>query len=104
METKEKPSVTEEVEAEKVIQPSQNDDTNKEQFEEKQSEENTTEAKASISVPYPQRLKKHKLDKQFSKFMDVFKKLYINIPFADALEQMPSYVKFMKTSCLKRED
>ena len=28
--------------------------------------------------------------------MDVFKKLNINIPFADALEQMPSYVKFMK--------
>ena len=28
--------------------------------------------------------------------MDVFKKLHINIPFIDALEQMPSYVKFMK--------
>ena len=28
--------------------------------------------------------------------MEVFKKLHINIPFADALEQMPSYVKFMK--------
>ncbi|XP_074326960.1 uncharacterized protein LOC141664900 [Apium graveolens] len=28
--------------------------------------------------------------------MDVFKKLSINIPFAEALEQMPSYVKFMK--------
>ena len=28
--------------------------------------------------------------------MDVFKKLHINIPFADAREQMPSYVKFMK--------
>ena len=96
LETKEKPSVTEEVEAEKVIQPSQSDDTNKEQFKEKQSEENTTEAKASIPVPYPQRLKKHKLDKQFTKFMDVFKKLHINIPFADALKQMPSYVKFMK--------
>ena len=49
-----------------------------------------------MPVPYPQRLKKHKLDKQFTKFMDVFKKLHINIPFADALEQMPSYVKFMK--------
>ena len=96
LETKEKPSVTEEVEAEKVIQPSQSDDTNKEQLKEKQSEENTTEAKASISVPYPQRLKKHKLDKQFTKFMDVFIKLHINIPFADALDQMPSYVKFMK--------
>ena len=96
LETKEKPSVTEEVEAEKVIQPSQGDDTNKEQLKEKQSEENTTKAKASLPVPYPQRLKKHKLDKQFTKFMDVFKKLHINIPFADALEQMPSYVKFMK--------
>ena len=28
--------------------------------------------------------------------MDVFKKLHINISFADALEQMPSYVKYMK--------
>ena len=42
------------------------------------------------------RLKKHKLDKQFTKFMAVFKKLHINIPFTDALEQMPNYVKFMK--------
>ncbi|XP_052311391.1 uncharacterized protein LOC112328498 [Populus trichocarpa] len=47
-------------------------------------------------IPFPQRLKKNKLDKQFSKFLDVFKKLQINIPFADALEQMPSYVKFFK--------
>ena len=47
-------------------------------------------------IPYPQRLKKHKMDKQFTKFMEVFKKLHINIPFANALEQMPSYVKFMK--------
>ena len=28
--------------------------------------------------------------------MEVFKKLHINIPFVDALEQMPSSVKFMK--------
>ena len=28
--------------------------------------------------------------------MEVFKKLHINIPFAYALEQMPSYVIFMK--------
>ena len=96
LETKGKSSVIEDVEAEKVIQPGQNDDANKEQLNEKQSEENSTEAKASMPVPYPQRLKKHKLDKQFTKFMDVFKKLHINISFADALEQMPSYVKFKK--------
>ena len=50
----------------------------------------------TIPIPYPQHLKKNKLDKKFTKFMEVFKKLHINIPFADALEQMPSYVKFMK--------
>ena len=47
-------------------------------------------------ILYPQRLKKNKLDNQFVKFMEIFKKLHINIPFADVLEQMPSYVKFMK--------
>ena len=48
------------------------------------------------SVPFPQRLKQGKLDKQFAKFLDVFKKLHINIPFAEALENMPSYAKFLK--------
>ena len=96
LETKGQSQVIEEVETEKVIQPGQNEDADKEQPNEKQSVENTTEAKTSLPVPYPQHLKKHKLDKQFTKFMDVFKKLHINIPFADALEQMPSYVKFTK--------
>ena len=53
-------------------------------------------------VPYPQRLVKAKLDKQFGKFLEVFKKLHINIPFADALAQMPSYAKFMKEILSKK--
>ena len=60
----------------------------------------TTEAKDNPQpialIPYPRRLKKHKLDKRFTKFMEVFKKLHINILFANALEQMLSYVKFIK--------
>ena len=96
LEQKGQSPVIEEVETEKVSQPGQNDDADKEQLNKKQLKENSTEVKASLPVPYPQRLKKHKLDKQFTKFMDLFKKLHINIPFADALEQMPSYVKFMK--------
>ena len=92
--------VTEEIETKQVIQPGQYDNTDREQPQEKQSVGNTTEAKDNpqpiAPIPYPQRLKKHKLDKQFTKFMEVFKKLHINIPFADALEQMPCYVKFMK--------
>ena len=50
----------------------------------------------TLVVSYPQRLKKNKLDNQFGKFMEIFKKLHMNIPFSEALEQMPSYVKFMK--------
>ncbi|XP_057998486.1 uncharacterized protein LOC131177483 [Hevea brasiliensis] len=46
--------------------------------------------------PYPQRFQKAKLDKQFGKFLEVLKKLYINIPFTDAISQMPSYAKFLK--------
>ncbi|KAL5754189.1 hypothetical protein ACOSP7_022409 [Xanthoceras sorbifolium] len=55
------------------------------------------EVKAYVPpIPYPQRLKKHKDEKSFTKFLEVFKKLYINIPFAEALAQMPTYVKFLK--------
>ena len=34
--------------------------------------------------------------------MDIFKKLHINIPIAEALEQMPGYVKFMKDILSKK--
>ncbi|KAH9744682.1 hypothetical protein KPL70_003808 [Citrus sinensis] len=47
-------------------------------------------------IPFPQRLRKNYIDKQFLKFLDAFKKLHINIPFADALEQMPLYAKCIK--------
>jgi len=64
-----------------------------------------TSEKVQVStppVPFPQRLQKKKLDTQFEKFLEVFKKLHINIPFAEALEQMPSYVKFMKDVLSKK--
>ena len=34
--------------------------------------------------------------------MEVFKKLHISIPFADVLEHMPNYVKFMKDILSKK--
>ena len=93
------PPVIGEVETKEVIQTSQNDNTEREQPQEKMFGGEETEAKDHQPIAlilYPQRLKKNKLDKKFTKFMEVFKKLHINIPFADALEQIPSYVKFMK--------
>ena len=47
-------------------------------------------------VPFPQRLQKAKLEEQFSKFLNMFKKIENNIPFSEALTQMPHYAKFMK--------
>ena len=87
------------VETEEVIQTSQNDNIEREQPQDKKYGGEEIKAKDHQPIApilYPQRLKKNKLDKQITKFMEVFKKLHINIPFADALEQMPSYVKFMK--------
>ncbi|XP_057734255.1 uncharacterized protein LOC130949598 [Arachis stenosperma] len=47
-------------------------------------------------LPYPQRFNKETKDQHFPKFLEVFKKLEINIPLAEALEQMPLYAKFLK--------
>ncbi|XP_073121502.1 uncharacterized protein [Henckelia pumila] len=47
-------------------------------------------------LPFPQRFKKKELDEQFSKFLNIFKKIHTNIPFSDSLEQMPNYAKFIK--------
>ncbi|XP_010276569.1 PREDICTED: uncharacterized protein LOC104611284 [Nelumbo nucifera] len=47
-------------------------------------------------VPFLNKLKQHKLEKEFGKFLEVFKSLHINIPFADTLAQMPHYAKFLK--------
>ncbi|PIM97585.1 DNA-directed DNA polymerase [Handroanthus impetiginosus] len=73
-------------------------------------EENEKEVEVSLEVsepttlqpPFPQRLQKQKLEKQFQKFLKVFKKFYINIPFVEALEQTLSYIKFMKDILSKK--
>jgi len=46
---------------------------------------------------------KAKPDQQFGKFLEVFKKLYINIPFTNALLQMPCYAKLLNRFCLTKE-
>ena len=52
--------------------------------------------------PLPQRFVKAKLDSKFGKFLDMLKKLHVNIPFLDALSQMPLYAKFLKEILSKK--
>ncbi|XP_038713430.1 uncharacterized protein LOC120007301 [Tripterygium wilfordii] len=55
-------------------------------------------------IPFPQRLKSAKKNEdQFSKFLEAFKKIHVNIPFAKALEQIPSYAKFLKEILPKKQ-
>ncbi|XP_057739922.1 uncharacterized protein LOC130957036 [Arachis stenosperma] len=67
------------------------------QIIEEPSQEQRQEVKAhTLPLPYPQRFNKETKDQHFPKFLEVFKKLEINIPLAEALEQMPLYAKFLK--------
>ena len=47
-------------------------------------------------MPFPQRLQKVRREEQFSRFLDIFKKIEINIPFAEVINQMPIYAKILK--------
>ncbi|XP_042021284.1 uncharacterized protein LOC121768798 isoform X1 [Salvia splendens] len=49
-----------------------------------------------VKLPFPQMMQKKKKDEQFSRFLDIFRKVQINIPLVEALQQMPSYAKFLK--------
>nr|XP_011459774.1 PREDICTED: uncharacterized protein LOC105350087 [Fragaria vesca subsp. vesca] len=55
-------------------------------------------------APFPQRLVNPKKGAQFGEILEVFKRVNINIPFLDAIQQVPSYTKFLKDLCtLKRK-
>jgi glutaredoxin-related protein len=47
-------------------------------------------------IPYPQRLANTELDKQYARFVELLKKLNVNILFTDVVTQMPTYAKFLK--------
>ncbi|KAK8694694.1 hypothetical protein V6N13_072241 [Hibiscus sabdariffa] len=54
--------------------------------------------------PFPQRLKKHKEDNQFKRFVDMLDQLHINVPFLEAIDQMPTYAKFLKDIITKKRE
>ncbi|GJT43617.1 DNA-directed DNA polymerase [Tanacetum coccineum] len=48
-------------------------------------------------IPFPRWLKKEKEEAQQRKFLENLKQLQLNIPFIEALAQMPKYAKFIKS-------
>ncbi|KAI3780136.1 hypothetical protein L2E82_10074 [Cichorium intybus] len=70
-------------------------ETNEEATEDKRSPPSPIKS-YKPPVPYPQRLKKEKQEEEYKKFLEHIKSLHINIPFVEAVAQMPKYAKFLK--------
>ncbi|GKA88906.1 reverse transcriptase domain-containing protein [Tanacetum coccineum] len=47
-------------------------------------------------IPYPQRLRKEKMEAQYGKFLEMIRVVRINVPLVDVLAGMPNYGKFLK--------
>ncbi|GKA33969.1 hypothetical protein Tco_0720398 [Tanacetum coccineum] len=47
-------------------------------------------------IPYPQRLRKEKMEAQYGKFLDMIRAIRINVPLVDVLAGVPNYDKFLK--------
>ncbi|XP_057958746.1 uncharacterized protein LOC131151522 [Malania oleifera] len=50
-------------------------------------------------VPYPQRLVADQKNKYHTEIQEIFKQVKVNIPLLDAIQQVPSYAKFLKDLC-----
>ncbi|XP_017640429.1 uncharacterized protein LOC108481872 [Gossypium arboreum] len=61
-----------------------------------------TSSSTSIEALLKEYTAKNDVDVQFKRFLDVLKQLHINTPLVNALEKMPSYVKFMKDILSKK--
>lgn len=60
-----------------------------------------------ISLPvqhllYPHAPTKKDKERKYVRFLDIFKRLHINILYDKSLEQMPTYSKFMKEVLTKK--
>ena len=51
---------------------------------------------------FPNRLKNNKQNAHMYKIIEIFNQVKINMPLLDAIQQVPSYAKFLKDMCTKK--
>ncbi|XP_051141737.1 uncharacterized protein LOC127258787 [Andrographis paniculata] len=54
------------------------------------------------SAPFPDRLKKPQMANKRKEMMEIFKKVELNIPLLEAINQIPKYAKFLKELCTNK--
>jgi len=85
-----------EVESRLPLEKTRNEAPKDVEVEEVPKEKEVAPPPYKLRIPYPSRLKNDQNDKKYKKFLGLFKQLHINIPFVEALSQMPRYAKFLK--------
>jgi len=107
--SKEKVEAREKKKNEEEIQEEEVDEEIVVEEEENKSEEKDKEKRQKDKVvvkpfPYPQNPSRKEKEKQLARLKDIFKQLEIKIPFSEALQQIPSYAKFMKEFLGKKKN
>ena len=52
--------------------------------------------------PFPTRFAQTKKEESEKKILDIFRKVYVNIPLLDVIKQVPRYAKFVKELCTNK--
>ena len=66
--------------------------------------EEVTEPTYDPLAPFPNRFRSKKNITKMDKILEIFKQVKVNIPFLEAVEQVPSYAKFLKDLYTKQRD
>ena len=77
----------------------------KELVEKEKSRRNKKEKVTTLPIqnfPYPHAHSKKDNARHYARFMDIFKKLQINISFSEAMEKIPKHAMFMKDILTKK--
>ncbi|XP_070035336.1 uncharacterized protein [Nicotiana tomentosiformis] len=77
-------------------------ETEKKKKEENSRRDESEESKCMSALPFPQKLYREKLDKQFERFLDMLKQVNVNFPFIEMLSQMLIYAKCLKEILTKK--
>ena len=55
------------------------------------------------TTPFPEKLKAQTRDSNFVKFLEIFKKLELNIHFLEVISHKPNYAKFVKELVINKK-
>ncbi|XP_016178307.1 uncharacterized protein LOC107620692 [Arachis ipaensis] len=55
-------------------------------------------------APFPQKLKGDEKERSYSRFLDMFASLIVNIPYLKILKQMPTCIKWMKEQLARKSN